>query len=670
VWSLGANIAAYVAVSLRSRERLRDKVQSSAFVGEAESVAQTETGSAEPVASVTPNGLKTLAARFLNPEAVEHAFRDFERSSGVAASGDGPADWQLVQRTERLLASALGASSARVVLASAIGGNKVALRDVLSMLDHKTQAERFERHMLQSMLENISQGISVVDADQRLVAWNTAYLELFNYPTDLVSIGTPIEHLIAFNLKSGWIDGDPAEEARRRVAHMKAGRQHTYERRNPDGRHLRIVGNPMPGGGYVTTFTDITQDKLRERELIVANETLETRVRERTQDLEEMAHDLDLARRDAEGANASKTRFLAAASHDLLQPLNAARLFLGSIRTDKSGQGLVSRADKAIQSADELIRGLLDISRLDHGNIVPKPVQCPLGPLLEDLVDEATPMADLAGIELRIAPTSLVVDADPEFLKSILRNFISNARRYTRKGGVLVGARRRGDAARIEVWDTGPGIPAESLPLVFEEFRRFEDTDNTGIRGAGLGLPVSKRLADLMGVQIGIRSVPGRGSVFSVTVPLAAASAKRKRGPAKPARRRKVSLTDLRILVVDDEPAIVDGMTALLTGWGCRVRGARSVAAAQAYLEAEGFDAIIADLHLQDASDGFDLLAMGRQKLPSPGNVLLLTAAATDAVRAQAEVDGIAILRKPAAPDDIRRFLEGLPQAEKVAGEV
>ncbi|HRX75581.1 MAG TPA: ATP-binding protein, partial [Hyphomonas sp.] len=261
-------------------------------------------------------------------------------------------------------------------------------------------------------------------------------------------------------------------------------------------------------------------------------------------------------------------------------------------------------------------------------------------------------------------------DADPEFLKSILRNFISNARRYTRKGGVLVGARRRGDAARIEVWDTGPGIPAESLPLVFEEFRRFEDTDNTGIRGAGLGLPVSKRLADLMGVQIGIRSVPGRGSVFSVTVPLAAASAKRKRGPAKPARRRKVSLTDLRILVVDDEPAIVDGMTALLTGWGCRVRGARSVAAAQAYLEAEGFDAIIADLHLQDASDGFDLLAMGRQKLPSPGNVLLLTAAATDAVRAQAEVDGIAILRKPAAPDDIRRFLEGLPQAEKVAGEV
>ena len=666
VWSLGANLAAYIFVSLRARERLRDKVQSSVFVGEPEPLAQGETGPAEPVATVTPNGLKTLASRFLNPEAVEHAFADFERASGVAASGDGPADWQLVQRTERLLASALGASSARVVLASAIGGNKVGLRDVLSMLDHKTQAERFGRHMLQSMLENISQGISVVDADQRLVAWNSAYLDLFNYPPDLVSVGTPVEDLIAYNIRTGWIEGDPVQEVHRRVAHIKAGHQHSYERRNPDGRYLRIVGHPMPGGGYVTTFSDITEDKRREQELIVANETLETRVRERTQDLEEMAHDLDIARRDAEGANASKTRFLAAASHDLLQPLNAARLFLGSIPTDTKGQGLASRADKAIQSADELIRGLLDISRLDHGSIAPKPVQLPLGPLLEDLVEEAMPMAELAGIDLRIAPTSLVAEADPDFLKSILRNFISNARRYTRKGGVLVGARRRGDAARIEVWDTGPGIPDDSVPLIFEEFRRFEDADNTGIRGAGLGLSVSKRLGDLMGAKIDVRSVAGRGSVFSVTVPLVPASAKRKRAPSKPARRRPVSLTDLRVLVVDDEQAIVDGMTALLTGWGCKVRGVRTVAAAQACLEAERFDAIIADLQLQDVADGFDLIAMNRHKLPSPGNVLLLTAAASDEVRAQAEIDGIAMLRKPAAPDDIRRFLEDLPQAETV----
>ena len=271
-------------------------------------------------------------------------------------------------------------------------------------------------------------------------------------------------------------------------------------------------------------------------------------------------------------------------------------------------------------------------------------------------------MAEQAGIGIRIAPTSLVVEADPDFLKSILRNFISNARRYTREGAVLVGARRRGNMARIEVWDTGPGIPADSLPLVFEEFRRFEDTDNTGIRGAGLGLPVSKRLADLMEADINIRSVPGRGSVFSVTVPLAAKSGKRKRTVPKSATPKPVSLANLKVLVVDDEAAIVDGMTALLTGWGCQVRGARSAAEAQAWLAAESFDALIADLNLQDAIDGFDLIAMSRSKLSAPGNVLLLTAASNDAVRTQAGIDGVAMLRKPAAPDDIRRFLEGLAQ--------
>jgi CheY-like chemotaxis protein len=216
--------------------------------------------------------------------------------------------------------------------------------------------------------------------------------------------------------------------------------------------------------------------------------------------------------------------------------------------------------------------------------------------------------------------------------------------------------------AQIEVWDTGPGIPADSLPMIFEEFRRFEDTDNTGIRGAGLGLPVSKRLADLMDAKIDIRSVPGRGSVFSVIVPLAATHGKRKRSLSKTAPRKPVSLADLNVLVVDDEAAIVDGMTALLTGWGCKVRGARSAAEAQGWLEAESFDAMIADLNLQDAVDGFDLIAMSRPRLASPGNVLLLTAAANEAVRTQAEIDGIAMLRKPAAPDDIRLFLEDLAQ--------
>ncbi|CAN0502656.1 unnamed protein product, partial [Scytosiphon promiscuus] len=216
---------------------------------------------------------------------------------------------------------------------------------------------------------------------------------------------------------------------------MRSGSPYTYERRNPDGRYLRISGNPMPGGGYVTTFADITDDKLRERALVEANELLESRVKTRTRELEQMAEDLTLARKEAEGANASKTRFLAAASHDLLQPLNAARLYLGSLMASDTECDLAARADRSIQSADELLKGLLDISRLDHSQVEAVPVRLPLGPLMEDLVDEALPMAQAAGLSVRLAPTQLAVLADPRFLKRILRNLISNARRDTQSGG-------------------------------------------------------------------------------------------------------------------------------------------------------------------------------------------------------------------------------------------
>lgn len=516
--------------------------------------------------------------------------------------------------------------------------------------------------MLQSMLENIQQGISVVDQDQRLVAWNSAYVDLFDYPPDLVQVGRPVADLITYNLDKGWIEGDPAEQARRRIEHIRRGRSHTYERQNPDGRYLRITGNPMPGGGYVTTFTDITEDKRREQALVEANETLEARVRERTSDLEAMAADLHVAREDAEGANASKTRFLAAASHDLLQPLNAARLFLGALMADDSlrsgaAQLTIAKTDKAIQSADDLLKGLLDISRLDHGHVTAKPVQIALAPLLEDLADEAAPMAEKVGLEIRVAPTRLSVYADPDYLTSILRNFISNARRYTQTGGVLIGARRRGNKARIEVWDTGPGISKSKQALLFEEFQRFDDTDNLGLRGAGLGLSVVRRLAAIMECDIKVRSEPGRGSVFSILVPLAESQPAR---PApSPAMSRPVAhdLSALRILCVDDEASIRDGMATLLSRWGCTVQTVAKYNDALDEVRSGDFDVMIADLQLKDVRTGLNLIQASRAHLSDPENVALLTARASDVVAETAQGESIALLRKPVNPDDLRIFL-------------
>lgn len=660
VWSLGLNTVSFVIASIRAPERLRDRIQAAAFVGESVSVSGVKAPTQTISHQVTPNGLKALAARFLSAEAVAHAFDKFEAEHGIATSGTEPADWRLVQRTERLLASALGASSARVVMSSAIAGADVALGDVLSILDQHTQAERFDRHMLQSMLENIEQGISVVDHEQNLVAWNSAYVEMFAYPKDLVKLGAPISTLIQYNISTGWIDGDPAKEADRRIAHIRAGRPHAYERRNPDGRYLRITGSPMPGGGYVTTFTDITEDRIREQALVEANETLEQRVADRTQDLQNMAEDLDAARAEAEGANASKTRFLAAASHDLLQPLNAARLFLGAVDPGErhDNQELLSKADRAVRSADELLKGLLDISRLDHSNVEPHPKTIPLGPLLEDLADEARPMAQAVGLDVRVAPTSLKVSADPDFLQSILRNFISNARRYSQKGGVLVGARRDGnDHVRVEVWDTGPGIPEALQVKLFEEFERLTEQDNMGIRGAGLGLAVASRMAALMGTQISVRSWVGLGSVFSVRLPRVASHATSSvRKPRAFGPSSDQSLTGLNVLCIDDESLILDGMRALLEHWGCRVHTAQTPEQARAIFDKEALQIIIADYQLKQDLSGLDLVREFTEAAPNL-RVTLLTAEATPELSQRAGASGVMVLRKPADPNEIKQFL-------------
>ncbi|MEM9232953.1 MAG: PAS domain-containing hybrid sensor histidine kinase/response regulator [Pseudomonadota bacterium] len=661
VWSLFVNLASFVAVSLRQPERLRDRIQSAAFTGDRTGRMPEQVPMVQQAQGISPNGLKTLASRFLSPEAVDHAFARMAAETGVTIGGDEPADWRLVQRTERLLASALGASSARVVMASAIGGVDVAFGDLLEILDHRTQAERFDRHMLQSMLENVSQGISVVDGEQRLVAWNSAYIDLFGYPPDLLRIGMPIGRLIEHNISRGWVeDADPEEEIQRRLRHMREGKPHYFERPIEGGRFLRIVGNPMPGGGYVTTFTDITEDKRREQALVEANETLEARVRERTAELEDMAEDRDAARQEAEGANASKTRFLAAASHDLLQPLNAARLFLGAINPqDDRATDLITKTDRAIQSADGLLKGLLDISRLDHGNIAPKPVNLPLNPLFEDLVDEAAPMANAAGLRIVMVPTRHAVLADPHFLESILRNFISNARRYTEKGGVVIGARRRGDQVRLEVWDTGPGIPPEQQTKLFDEFQRLADTDNAGIRGAGLGLSVAKRMADLMGADIDVRSVSGRGSVFAVTLPLAnndhrtasVTSLHVSRSVGEP-------LHGLRVLCIDDEKTIREGMKALLESWGCTVSLADGPQAAFAVAAACNPSVVIADQQLETDLQGTDVLTSLRSGARRPVVCALLTASTAPEVTERAAALGITVFRKPANPDLLRAFLE------------
>ena len=280
---------------------------------------------------------------------------------------------------------------------------------------------------------------------------------------------------------------------------------------------------PMPGGGFVMSFTDITAFREAERALKEANESLEHRVSERTHELSQLNIALSDAKHVAEDANQSKTRFLAAVSHDLMQPLNAARLFSAALSHQDAlpsdAQELVKNLDSSLRSAEDLISDLLDISRLESGRITPQCKPFALGPWLEALGAEFTVLAEQQGIDFRLRKTSLNIVSDPRLLRRIVQNFLTNAFRYA-NGSVLLGVRRQAHSVRIDVWDRGQGIPEDKLKFIFEEFKRLDSHQTREEKGLGLGLAIADGLSKVLDHQIEVRSWLEKGSVFSITVPL------------------------------------------------------------------------------------------------------------------------------------------------------
>src|SRR5690606_16638845 len=328
------------------------------------------------------------------------------------------------------------------------------------------------------------------------VAWNTRYLELFDYPEGLIQVGRPIGDIIRHNAEKGLCGpGDVETHVSKRLYWMRQGTGHTSERRFPNGKVIELIGNPMPGGGFVMSFTDITAFRQAEKALKEANEGLEQRVSERTHELSQLNQELIHAKRIAEDANASKTRFLAAVSHDLMQPLNAARLFSAALSHQhdalpREAQELVRHLDSSLRSAEDLISALLDISRLENGRIAPDRNPFPLNTLFETLSTEFTVLAAEQGVDFKVHGSRLRVDSDIRLLRRVLQNFLTNAFRYA-KGRVVLGVRRQGNNLRLEVWDRGPGIAKDKLQVIFEEFKRLDSHQTRAEKGLGLGLAIA-----------------------------------------------------------------------------------------------------------------------------------------------------------------------------------
>jgi len=760
-----ANTLLLVGVSLLSRPRGHDEQQAEIFVSGGQSLPAADIDSIGHDPRI--DELRALAARFIGPERAERAFAGRRMNAAEAMAF-----------TEHLLGGAIGAASARIVMASAQGKNLLSPRAARAMLGEASEAIRHNLDLLRTTLDHISQGLGVFDRAQRLAAWNDRFFDLLGLPANLAENGVPLATLM----------GDNASDLAAMLASGASGSR-IHERRRPDGRVIEIRVDPMPDGGFVATCTDVSErvraaEALRDSErairiytdnvpvliayvdreeryrftnmpfrralnlpqqhidghtvremlsperyarlkphidaafrgqrqsfetefptndakieiahgtyiphidergtvlgfflmyqditerrradaaLRAAYEGLERRVAERTAELQLAVQELESSRAQAEAANLGKTRFLAAASHDLLQPLHASRLFTAALAEREPDNPLVGKIDHGLGAVEVLLDTLLDISKLDAGAVQPEIRPVALEPLFESIASFFAPLAARRGVTLKVVPTSATVSSDPALLRRVLQNFVANAIRYSSPDRadrrVLIGCRRQGSQLRIEVCDNGRGIPSDKRHVIFQEFARLDSGGDAADRGLGLGLAIVDRIGRMLDSPIGLHSELGRGSIFGITVPRAAVEPQQPAAPVALPLITAGSLRDSFVLCIENELGVREAMTTLLEGWSCQVTAVSSIAAAREAVAAAGRnpDIILADLHLDEGSpDGLDVIAALRRDWGPQLPAILITAERSQDMRHRAEAMGVDVLHKPVKPAALRALI-------------
>ena len=660
LWSLGINAAFYVVFSLARPQSALERGQVEVFLGTAQS---RQAASLFPWrAAVSAEELVKVVGRFLGADRARESFLAFNRQRGMPEPLTAPADAAMVRHAEHLLSSAIGASTSRFALALLFGRRGVNRATALRMFDDAAAAIQSSRDRLQQALDHARQGVTVFDANLTLLNWNRAFVDLFAMPREVLTVGAGLDALIRFNVRRGTYGPGLTEDfVSQRLEHLLNDGAALRLRLYPSLRVVETRSARLPDGGIITTYTDVSETVAAEEELGRVNELLERRVQERTAALERLNHELAAAKTAAEEANASKTRFLAAAGHDILQPLNAARLYASALSEALAGFSdkaeLARNVDSSLEAVEEILGALLDMSRLDAGAIKPVLADVGLQDLFRQLSVEFAPLAKAKGLELHFVASTLSARTDRGMFRRALQNLVSNAVKYTLKGKILVGARLAGAEVRVEVWDTGLGIPQSRQRTVFEEFRRLDEGARAA-RGLGLGLSIVERIARVLGHRVALASKPGRGSVFSLAAPrgenvlrLAALSQELAPPVQEP-------LAGLRVLAIDNEPRVLDGMRLLLTRWGCKAYLANGLTEAHRRLDEIGGapDVIVADYHL-DKGDGLFAIAALRARVGFEVAAVLATADRSQELRDAAESANVQVLNKPLKPAPLRALL-------------
>jgi len=665
--ALFANIICYISFSLGAHERLVDKIQAAAFVNPKEQHEFTKRSNKQIKATVYD--LKVLLQTFLGIERAKQIIVHFAMQHDIGDDNTIPSG-DFVDYCERSLAGVLGASSARAIIGAVVSGKQMAFEEVVNFFDETTQALQFNQNLLYTSLENLSHGISVVDKDLKLVAWNKRYFEMFEYPENFLESGQPIEEVIRFNVGKGDCgEGEFEDQVQKRVQHLRNGTPHHFTRKRKSGQVIEMIGNPLPGGGFVTCFSDITSHIETQDALEEINIDLENRIEARTQQIrainasleaqivkrEQTEQALNQAKQEAEKANESKTRFLALASHDILQPLNAARLYLAAIDEQElsaQNQSAFNKLGDSLDSTVHLMSALLEIAKLEQGAMTPSPRHFAIADILTPLANEYSILAKNKGLILKIKECNAIVHTDTTYLRRIIQNLVSNAVKYTEQGKVLVACRKRGLHLVIAVWDTGPGISEYEQQRIFNDFYRIGKSDNKGV---GLGLGVVKRMADMLSLPLELNSELNKGSCFSIEVPLGLQDKiQAKDINAVLSEQRET----LNVIMVDDDEDNLIAMATLLTKWGVRHQAFSTVANCLNHAQqCAAPDVILMDYQLSEQCDGITLIKTLREIWQKSVPAILITAVRDQALKQQLKEQNIHYLSKPIKPAKLKALL-------------
>ncbi|MGM0480691.1 MAG: PAS domain-containing hybrid sensor histidine kinase/response regulator [Pseudomonadota bacterium] len=638
--SLGLNLTIFTLISM--------------FVPNQQSPGQTA-GNDEFIRqpSLSWGRLHALLERFYSPQQLHNLQRKINLSL-LPVDDQSLVPAPTLVRIERELSSIIGTSATRLLFDTISEQQDLPVAKVVDWATEASKLYQFNRELLQASVENIPQGISVIDQELRLVAWNRRYLEIFDYPEGLVRAGMPVEELLRYNAARGMLSHSNAQnvdaEIEKRLNYLRAGSNYKYQR--AQGKVvIELQGNPMPGGGFVTTYSDITEKIDAQTALQQINEQLEQRVAERTQQLL-------TAKQAEENAHISKSRFFAAVSHDLMQPFNAASLFCEMLRAKVDPQvlPLTINIQRSLEHAEELLTMLLDMTKLDAGNLKPERQTFALDTLLQPLVDRYQVMAAEKGLRFDYLASSAVINTDRKLLTRVLQNLLSNAVRYTHTGRIVLGVKRHQQMITLWVIDTGDGIPPHKQDEIFKEFHQLQSTgDNPGL---GLGLSIVERVCRLLEIPLQLKSSPGAGTAFGITLAVQSwHKGVETHVPAPAIMMEETLLAGQRVLIIDNDQRVLNATTALLQQWGATVY---PVVDKQQALQAPVCDLIFADYHLDNGVTGIQVVNALRQQWHSNTHAIINSADPNEQLREQALEINAQFIPKPLKSGALKRLIKRL----------